>query len=99
MTSSERQLSREERAENPVVTYEMSADESATEAVVTAVSSVADDAESDLQPLYTVIEPDALDAIFAPYRDGTPRNAEGSVTFEYGRYDVRVQSDRTVAVY
>lgn len=99
MDSSESQSACEDRVEDPVVTYEMSDDESVTEAVVTAVRSVSDESETELRPLYTVIDPDALDAIFRPYRDGTPRDGAGKVTFEYGRYDVRVRSDRTVVVY
>ena len=47
------------------------------------------------EPLYSVVDPDALDAVFAPTHDGGQR-ATGSVTFEYEGYTVTVDSDGTV---
>lgn len=54
----------------------------------------------DIEPptyeaLYDVINPEALDALFAPREDGTPR-ANGRVEFTFCGYDVVVSSDGTV---
>lgn len=47
--------------------------------------------------LYEVLNPEALDALFAPREDGTPRNA-GHVTFTFCGYEIKVSSDRTVSI-
>lgn len=39
-------------------------------------------------PLHSVVDPTALDELFAPLRDGRPRT--GSVSFSYCGYDVTV---------
>ena len=49
---------------------------------------------SDCPPLYDVIDPDALEKLFAPTQAGTERH--GTVTFQYCGYQVTVNSDRTV---
>jgi len=56
----------------------------------------------DIEPpqydaLYDVLNPEALDALFAPREDGTPRDA-GHVTFKFCGYEVQVSSDGTVSV-
>lgn len=57
--------------------------QSVTEKVITAVAEREGVDEQDLrQPLYDVVDPDALDNIF--------RNGAGRVTFEYLGYDVVV---------
>lgn len=99
MNVNESQLVNEERVENAVVTYEVSDDESITHAVTTAMSLATETTEAELQPLYSVIDPDALDTLFAPRPDGTPRDSGGTVTFEYGPYRVRIERDRTVVIY
>ena len=47
-------------------------------------------------PLYTVIDPDALDSLFD--RPSTDGERFGRVVFEYGSYEVTVHSDGTVDV-
>lgn len=80
--------------------YEMSPEESVSEAVITAISTVSDtepvpDCSSEsgagLDPLYTVVDPDALDAIFHPAA-GSNRPT-GRVIFRYHGYEVSVHSD------
>jgi len=61
-------------------------------AIVQAVNTSADRPVADLPPLYEVVDPDALDALFAD--DG----AFGVVTFEYAGHDVTVRADGTVEV-
>lgn len=45
------------------------------------------------QPLNDSIDPDALDALFAPLHDGTPRNSEGYVEFSSNGYHIVVRTD------
>lgn len=47
--------------------------------------------------LYDAVDPDVLEAPFAPYRDGTPR-PHGRLVFEIGAFEVRVAADRSVSV-
>ncbi|WIV68664.1 HalOD1 output domain-containing protein [Natrialbaceae archaeon AArc-T1-2] len=73
-----------------------------SQAVVEAVA----DAESvppeslcppEYDPLHSVIDPQALDALFEPRADGTPRSS-GRVSFTFCGYDVTVDSDGTVTL-
>lgn len=48
-------------------------------------------------PLYSVIDPDALDALFGSSTDDEPQTA-GHVDFEYCGYEIRIQSDGEVAI-
>ncbi|MCU4925089.1 hypothetical protein OB905_03685 [Halobacteria archaeon AArc-dxtr1] len=47
--------------------------------------------------LYDVVNPEALDALFAPREDGTPRGS-GQIEFTYCGYDIVVSSDGTVDI-
>ncbi|WP_435158459.1 HalOD1 output domain-containing protein [Haladaptatus sp. DFWS20] len=49
---------------------------------------------SDCPPLYDVVDPDALERLFAPTQAGTERH--GTVTFQYCGYQVTINSNRTV---
>lgn len=43
------------------------------------------------RPLNDSVDPDALDALFAPRHDGTPRNGDGYVEFTSNGYRVVVR--------
>lgn len=51
----------------------------------------------DADALYDVLDPDALDALFAPPSDGTPRDG-GSVTFPLGDATVTVHATGEIVV-
>jgi hypothetical protein len=99
MNARERRASVDGEPTEPIATHEIAEDESVTEAVVTTVSSATNAGKTDLRPLYTAIDPDALDAIFGSRRGGTPRAGDGTIAFEYEGHDVRVGSDGRVVVY
>ncbi len=63
--------------------------------MVTVVADAQGQSEDDLTPLYDVIDPEALDALFAPLVDGTTRT-HGSVSFHYAGYWVTVSSEGAV---
>ncbi|WP_198661974.1 HalOD1 output domain-containing protein [Halorussus litoreus] len=93
-----------ESAEQPTVVYERDDREMATEAVVAAVSSALETTATELDPIYDVVDSDALDALFPPddarksgMRDTTGMN--GHVTFLYGGQLVRIGSDGAVRVF
>ncbi len=49
------------------------------------------------EPLHAVIDPEALDALFAARSDGTDR-PRGTVSFRFCGYDVTVDGDGRVAL-
>lgn len=61
--------------------------------VVEALADATNTDAHELEPLYNVVDPEALDALFQPDSDGTIR-----VEFEYGNSSVEVRSDGTVTV-
>lgn len=62
--------------------------ESASDAVIEAVATAAGDDPLEIEPLYSVVDPDALDALL----NRTDRDREGnvSVTFPFHGYEVTV---------
>lgn len=76
--------------------YSMAPDERASVSVVEAVGAAANTTVKQLPILYDVIDPDALDALFAPRPDGTV-GFGGRVTFTYAGYRVTI-GDRTVTL-
>ncbi|MUV57722.1 hypothetical protein GJ632_11135 [Halogeometricum sp. CBA1124] len=62
--------------------YEIGPEESVSEAVVRAVSAVEGRKPCSLRPLADVVDPTALDSLFDPRDDGTPRTG-GRLSFVY----------------
>ena len=62
--------------------YEIGPDESVSAAVVRAVSAVEGREPCSLRPLADVVDPTALDSLFDPQSDGTPRTG-GRLSFVY----------------
>jgi hypothetical protein len=67
---------------------------SLSEAVVSSVATQKGVGEIALPPLFEVLDPDALDALFETSGDRT----EGHITFEYAGCTVECVSDGTVRV-
>ena len=63
--------------------------------VLTALEVVGRAGGPALPPLYDAIDPDALDALFAPQPDGSPRPI-GQVCFQIAGYEVTVWSDGAI---
>ena len=63
---------------------------SLSETVVTTVAEREGVEPTELTPLYEVVDPDALDGLFAPL-GGSP-STEGEVTFPYQGYEVTAYS-------
>ena len=70
---------------------------SLTNQILTAIAESTDQSVEDLGPLYDVIDPEALDALFAPRADGSPRPV-GEVSFQYAGYWVTVSSGGAVEI-
>ena len=87
--------------ERSAATYEVSSGQPVSEAVVAAVTELACressgpgspvEATRAFEPLYDVVDPDALDRLFGP-TERTPADRCGRVTFSYGGHEVTVSS-------
>lgn len=67
-----------------------------SERVIDAVADATDSEPTDLDPLYHVIDPDALDRLFST--TGRTGRTEGSVKFEFGGCRVMVRGNGAVEV-
>lgn len=65
--------------------------ETAGMAVISTVATRSDTDPAELDPLWNVVNPDALDALFQP-------GAVGQVAFTYSGYEVVVHSDGDIGV-
>lgn len=71
--------------------YEIRSEERVSTAVARAVSTTVGRDPQSVPPLTTVVDPDALDLLFAPRHDGSGRRG-GRVSFVYGDYRVTVEN-------
>lgn len=68
-------------------------------AVVEAVAEAEDVDPTDLAPLYGVVDPDALDALFtSPLSESNAPTTAGTVTFTYEGYRVEVTGGGRVSL-
>jgi hypothetical protein len=78
--------------DRPSATFDWTAFEGPSTAVVTAVAEESDEDPVALSPLYEVVDPDSLDSIFAPVSEST-RVPTGSIQFEYHDYSVIIKAN------
>lgn len=77
--------------------YDIDEDESVSTAVVRAVSAVDGRPPADIPRLFGVVDPDALDALFAGPAVGEPRTG-GHLSFVYGRCRVTIDHGEYLTV-
>jgi hypothetical protein len=65
--------------------------------IVRLVAELEDVGPTDLDPLHDFVDPDALDRLVAPKRDGTPRTG-AHVSFRFEGYHVTVRGDGEVVL-
>lgn len=66
-------------------------DQQVSMAVVRAVAAIDGRAPNDLDPLYHVVDPDALDTLFGP-TIGDDHRGDVEISFRYHGYEVSVRS-------
>lgn len=77
---------------------EIGSDESISTAVMRAVSAVEGRDPLSLRPLTDVLDPDALDRLFAARHDGTARRG-GSLSFVYSKCRVTVENGEYLTIH
>ena len=80
------------------ITVETATDDISTE-LVEAVATLNDADLDELAVLSEFVNPDALNTLFGPQVDGTPRDTDGHVVFTYDSHHVRVDSDGTITLH
>lgn len=78
--------------------YDIGTDEPVSTAVVRAVSAVEGREPGSLRPLAEVLDSDALDTLFGPRGDGTPRPG-GRLTFVYSNCRVTVDNGEYLTLH
>lgn len=77
--------------------YEIESEESVSQAVVRAVSAATGSDPTSIRPLADVLDPDALDALFAPRGNGQQRIG-GELSFVYNECRVTVQNGEYLSI-
>lgn len=77
--------------------YEIEPNESASTAVVRAVSAVVGREPSNLRPLASVLDPEALDALFESRSDGQSRTG-GRLSFVYSGCRVSIDNGEYLTI-
>lgn len=77
--------------------FEISPDEAVSDALDRAVSAIEDRDPTETRPFVHIVDPDALDALFADQPDGTPRTG-GRLTVQYDDCEIVVEGEEFVAV-
>ena len=77
--------------------HEIEPGESVSMAVIDAISSTANRDPASMRPLAEMLDPDALDALFAPRENGEQRPG-GEVSFIYSGYRVTIQNGEFISI-
>lgn len=83
-------------AESHSVVHDWTDDGSLSTTVVKAVAAVSGRRPTELDTLHSVLDPDALDALFGPIQQGRP--ADSCVAFTLSNHRIRVYADGLVVV-
>lgn len=67
-------------------------------AIIEAVETVLDEPERARHSLHEIIDPDAIDMLFRPRRNGLPR-VNGTVKFPFAEYEVVVDAAGLIEIY
>lgn len=84
--------------DEPLVTFDWTNFDGPSEAVIGALFEVSRIDPLDAEPLYDVVDPDALDSLFSPTRYSR-RGITGSVHFDYLGYHVVIEADGQGYIY
>lgn len=75
-----------------VFEFDQNGEMTASEAVIHAVADAANVDPLELDPLYSVLDPDALDTIFSPRSNGQLQDGDIQITFPVSDYYAAVWS-------
>ena len=79
------------------VTFDWNREEPISTAITHAIAEIEGEEPERIPSLSAVVNPDALDALFQPKLDGTPRS-NGHISFEFASYHVTVYNDGEIEI-
>jgi len=82
----------------PITQFEWTHSGGPSTALISTLSEVLEDNILDVPPLYSAVDPDSLDQLFAPTRT-PPTRLDGSVKFEYQGYQVVINANGRGYIY
>jgi hypothetical protein len=80
------------------VRHDWESDGSLSRTIVDAIAAMQETDSGDVEPLETVVDPDAMDRLFEPRREARRRDGEGHIRFDLDGYDVRVTWSGDVSI-
>jgi hypothetical protein len=80
------------------VRHDWESDGSLSQTIIEAIAAMQEIDSDDVEPLETVVDPDAMDRLFGPRREAPRRDEEGHIRFELDGYDVRVTWSGDVSI-
>ncbi|MXV62893.1 hypothetical protein GS429_12610 [Natronorubrum sp. JWXQ-INN-674] len=69
-----------------------------TETIITTIADAEGVDVLELPPLWNVVDPEALEELFAPSKRGQPRCQTGCVTVQYYGYEITIEYGEPVTV-
>lgn len=81
------------------IVYTIDPEESISHNVIRAVATATEVSPEQLEPLYNVVDPDALDRLFKKPFETLPSSQETIVSFHYEGYLVTVQNSQQIILY
>ncbi|WP_222920140.1 HalOD1 output domain-containing protein [Natrinema sp. SYSU A 869] len=78
--------------------YDVTGSQQVTAQIVEAVAAQKEVDPLDLQPLYEIVDPEALEALFAPTSAGTERDGRIEFTYAGCRVTLAAAGERTITV-
>lgn len=82
----------ESKDAEPVRAFRWTDSDELSRAIITATAEVADVEQDDMEPLYTVVDPDALHKLLTD-TEYSRTDFDGSIRFEYHGYQVALTGD------
>lgn len=66
--------------------------------IVDAVAAITDTPRTDIRPLYTIVDPDALDRLFRPTSTENRRESESRLSFTLNDCEVTIYGDGWIEI-
>lgn len=88
----------EEPSDTYRLLYDWAHDASVTTAIVMAVGTITDTPPTDIEPVHAVVNPDALENLYAPQGDEGLRCDDGTASFRFHECGVTLHSTGEIEI-
>lgn len=94
----DKQITFDPQTETYRLTHDWQAGESIAMAVTIGVAAVTDTPPTEMNPLYEVIDPDALNQLYTPTTGDSPQHSGCWTRFTFNKCDVSVYEDGKIEI-